>query len=135
MSRGAALIRVDPGKDDDTLNPIPPRELEIASLARKPAAGTPAAGRAGKSVLRVTVGLDRDGLRLDPQRDYFQLKLSLARTLRRKLRVAIVEVEDCAPVPGRGDPFELTLDPPDEKRLARLRAAVRRLLRALPGAS
>jgi hypothetical protein len=129
MSRGAALIRVDPG-EGDARKPVLPRELEIASLARKPPSASQPAGRQAKPVIRLKVALFRSGLGVHPSRDYFELKLNLARALRRKLRVAIVEVDDCEQPAGHGDPFELTLDPPDPKRLMRLRAAVRRLLRA-----
>jgi hypothetical protein len=128
MSRGAALIRVDAG-ESDTRTPVPPRELEIAALGRKPPGASQPAGRPAKPVLRLKVELSRSGLGVHPPLEYFQLKLKLARALRRKLRIAIVEVDDCDQPAGNGEPFELTLDPPDPKRLVRLRAAVRRLLR------
>jgi hypothetical protein len=131
MSRGAALIRFD-DRAGDRPKPIAARELGIASLARKAPGPALPAGRHARTVIRLKVALARNELGLHHQQDYFQLKLKLARTLRRKLRVAIVEVDDCTQSPGTGDPFDLSLDPPDEKRLARLRAAVRRLLRAQP---
>jgi hypothetical protein len=134
MSRGADLIRLD-DREGDGPKPIPARELGIASLARRAPGPALPAGRQARTAVRLKVGLARNELGVHHQQDYFQLKLKLARALRRKLRVAIVEVDDCSELSGTGDPFELSLDPPDEKRLARVRAAVRRLLRAPPAST
>jgi hypothetical protein len=128
MSRGASLQHVE-SPELDTLVPIPAHDLKIARLARLAAAGDRAEERPGKCVTSLKVGLCRD--RLDVARDgsYFRLKLALARMLRRKLKFAIIEIDDSEQLFKTEHGFEVALDPPDPKKLARLRSAILKLLR------
>lgn len=127
MSR--ALLRAEPAHED-TLVPIPSHKLEIARLARRQPTASRSDAASRETVTRVKVGLCRD--RFDTKRDgsYFHLKLAVARLMQRKLRFAIVEVDDCEGLLESEHGFEVSLEPADAKRVARLRSAILRAMRA-----
>jgi hypothetical protein len=129
MSRGASLQHVEL-PNLDTLVPIPAQELKIARLARQSPASERPEEPAARYATSLKVGLSRD--RLDSARDgtYFRLKLALARMLRRKLKHAIIEIDDCERLFDTEHGFEITLDPPDPKKVMRLRSAILKLLRS-----
>jgi hypothetical protein len=129
MSLGASLKHVEPPYLD-TRVPIPAPELKIARLARPSPVADRVEEPAAKCTTSLKVGLCRD--RLDAARDgtYFRLKLGLARMLRRKLRQAIIEIDDSERLFDTEHGFEITLDPPDPKKVMRLRSAILKLLRS-----
>ena len=112
------------------LDPISPERLEIASLAR--GLGTTAEdGRtADERAVRLSVGLNREGLGAWQQGGYFTLKMLMVRALRRGLKNAIIEVDDTDGEIRADAPFEISLEPNDPTALARATRTVNRVIRS-----
>lgn len=121
---------VKPSEDSPELEPIPPDELEIASLKRALSAAGGEGRGANTGPARLNVGLYRSNLGVWSNGGYFTLKMLLARALRRNLKSAIIEVDDAAGVAPAEAMFTISLEPADPAALARATKTVKRVLRS-----
>jgi hypothetical protein len=112
------------------LEPIPPHDLEIARLARSQPGASATEGRgAGPDAAILSVDLHRESLRIVDDAAYFRLKVVLMRTLRKRLQVPVVEVDDADAPPASGGALEITLEPHNSKVLERASVLAERVVR------
>ena len=113
------------------LDPIAPGQLKIARLVPRLGAGEggtrAAAGRA--SVARVAVQLNRAQLQVDDDPMHFRLKMALLRSLRRRFRYSMIEVDDVAPGVDQAQPFLVEVEPDAALPAEQACAVVARVLR------
>jgi hypothetical protein len=131
MVRGSSRARAAAASTDSPV-PLAGQDLEIARLARcQPEATGRSTIAGGRTLLRVA--LYRDDFAYPGHGNLFRLKLRLARKLRRKLRLATIEIDDCVRPDQAEESYALQLDPPDPASLAELHATVRKVLTSATG--